>query len=817
MKLDEMTQFAKKNNNIDLATQIKSDNHLRISFHSLSKGLDITKRGDKGDKSEGPEEDSNIRQGTLMQVEVLLYRFKHPTAEALLTSTPQSLSYECTSLGKCVVPYSANGDVSDTHQTSSLSIPGSVLSWKGTNGVLGTHMLAFRVTPCVAEMEVENSIPERKRISRKRKANFDVGTKHVNNLLIPPNLQNGPLTDKSMVNGDITHSSTAPNGLINKVEPIKAVSKTDFLAESNELCNGHWEGNDIQLSSISSISRLQRKAPGGKKLPTIGEQMNELVVSYSRSLLAQDVGQKTKTKKRNEVQLLIDGDKSKTGWIPPDKVTTLTSDEMSLTSRSIRSTDDAVIGPIPRKRIQNDLSTDISQNGYSPDTTSTDTTCYPPPHKKPCIAFDAEPSMNHVKSASSSCSSSPSSNAPEHQDMSVYCAELVAFDSRQECLLLDGKYEILMQKCSQDSKKDAETCKRYSESLSSLEWDSMFSKHTVSENDGVDDIQSLTLNFTAKWFTDPPKSRPRDVINTAFDFVQLRKEYESIISKDLSKTKTDPLSRETSSNDTSSSLSSVESSLSSLKPIVFNFLYNKNTLQQTELKDNLVCPWCSLDCKYLYSLLKHMSLCHPRFQFTYSPADRGIATVDVRINKTYYTKEPSADPVERMGTNSINIKRRPTKCKSSTSLVVDKCDECSSDLSEFIAGKRLARPKLSRIFYHTQSCLPMMPNERDSEEENVTEWLKTTSMKMVDEFIDVNCGEKQFMKVWNLYMMENKIMADKQMPQACLTFAKEKKQELKEKSILYNLVTHIIYMCDIGLVPPCTLTEVIRVIQNDSP
>ena len=29
---------------------------------------------------------------------------------------------------------------------------------------------------------------------------------------------------------------------------------------------------------------------------------------------------------------------------------------------------------------------------------------------------------------------------------------------------------------------------------------------------------------------------------------------------------------------------------------------------------------------------------------------------------------------------------------------------------------------------------------------------------MVDEFIDVNCGEKQFMKVWNLYMMENKLV-----------------------------------------------------------
>lgn len=84
-------------------------------------------------------------------------------------------------------------------------------------------------------------------------------------------------------------------------------------------------------------------------------------------------------------------------------------------------------------------------------------------------------------------------------------------------------------------------------------------------------------------------------------------------------------------------------------------------------------------------------------------------------------------------------------------------------------------------FYHSQSCLPMLHNERDSEEEEgIAEWLKKTSMKvlmhaaftfkeiilvicsifgmikMVDEFIDVNFGEKQFMKTWNSYMMENR-------------------------------------------------------------
>ena len=78
----------------------------------------------------------------------------------------------------------------------------------------------------------------------------------------------------------------------------------------------------------------------------------------------------------------------------------------------------------------------------------------------------------------------------------------------------------------------------------------------------------------------------------------------------------------------------------------------------------------------------------------------------------------------------------------------------------------------------------MLPDERDSEEEDCTSWLKITSMKvmltcilqtnvlhcsfskinvyffsdlkMVDEFIDVNFGEKQFMKVWNSYMMDHK-------------------------------------------------------------
>ena len=52
--------------------------------------------------------------------------------------------------------------------------------------------------------------------------------------------------------------------------------------------------------------------------------------------------------------------------------------------------------------------------------------------------------------------------------------------------------------------------------------------------------------------------------------------------------------------------------------VSFNFLYSNNTLQKTESRLDLSCPWCSLSCGRIYSLLKHMAMCHPRFHFTYT-------------------------------------------------------------------------------------------------------------------------------------------------------------------------------------------------------
>ena len=53
-------------------------------------------------------------------------------------------------------------------------------------------------------------------------------------------------------------------------------------------------------------------------------------------------------------------------------------------------------------------------------------------------------------------------------------------------------------------------------------------------------------------------------------------------------------------------------------PVVYNFHYHGNSHLQTEARHSMRCPWCSMDCGYLYSLLCHLTLCHPRLTSVYT-------------------------------------------------------------------------------------------------------------------------------------------------------------------------------------------------------
>ena len=66
-------------------------------------------------------------------------------------------------------------------------------------------------------------------------------------------------------------------------------------------------------------------------------------------------------------------------------------------------------------------------------------------------------------------------------------------------------------------------------------------------------------------------------------------------------------------------------------PVVYNFHYHGNGHLQTEARHGMRCPWCSLDCGCLYSLLCHLTLCHPRLTSVYTVSVCVCVRVRVRV------------------------------------------------------------------------------------------------------------------------------------------------------------------------------------------
>lgn len=70
------------------------------------------------------------------------------------------------------------------------------------------------------------------------------------------------------------------------------------------------------------------------------------------------------------------------------------------------------------------------------------------------------------------------------------------------------------------------------------------------------------------------------------------------------------------------------------KSYVFQFVVSKSLKQRTQERTDFICPWCSLDCLQLYSLLKHLKLSHARCLYQYTEENQK-GHIDIFINDMY--------------------------------------------------------------------------------------------------------------------------------------------------------------------------------------
>nr|XP_022315324.1 polycomb protein suz12-like isoform X2 [Crassostrea virginica] len=257
--------------------------------------------------------------------------------------------------------------------------------------------------------------------------------------------------------------------------------------------------------------------------------------------------------------------------------------------------------------------------------------------------------------------------------------------------------------------------------------------------------------------------------------------------------------------------------------VFYQFLYNNSTRHQNEARDDLHCPWCALNCVHLYGLLKHLRLCHARFNFIYVPHPKGVR-IDVTINERYdgsYAGNPQNlysnvdigyafkrnGPVRRTPVTQVLVYRPKRPTESFTEFT-----EPESDIQinrQFMQGH-------NRLYYHTMTSEVIRPQEIDvdSEEETDPVWLRQKTVNMIDEFTDVNEGEKELMKLWNLHVMKYNFIADCQIPEACYSFVREHGVQMIKKNLFRNFLSHMVNLFDFSLIRPDVVHKTMQMLDE---
>lgn len=295
----------------------------------------------------------------------------------------------------------------------------------------------------------------------------------------------------------------------------------------------------------------------------------------------------------------------------------------------------------------------------------------------------------------------------------TYESELVVFDKHSRCLLKDGEYELLLQ-------ERYPTAKTYSPKKYPA-WEVIPKSSIEALDKAVNPFVGLQhcpkLKFRLVW----TKEKTADLVDRPLP-ITIKKE------DNLANKENQPDQNHNSGNATSTTVSAApagapttpdaqqltttstnESSNANVTNdggqiqlhqsteieaiidmsigqqtmhVVYQFIYNNNSLQQTEACDNFNCPWCTLNCLCLYSLLKHLKLCHDRFNFTYVPIPKG-ARIDVAINELYdgsYTGSPH----DLVGPSSAFSRTGPKRRSVVTSILVCRPKRTKPNLSEFL-------------------------------------------------------------------------------------------------------------------------------------
>ena len=151
-------------------------------------------------------------------------------------------------------------------------------------------------------------------------------------------------------------------------------------------------------------------------------------------------------------------------------------------------------------------------------------------------------------------------------------------------------------------------------------------------------------------------------------------------------------------------------------------------------------------------LLKHLSLCHPRFVFTYLPEIHEKPQIDMVLNPKIETEREDLSQGKKMkGSKRKTLK---PKKKSSYTLLLDvEPNREPLKLREFMEIRL-------RQFHRVDSGQHIMWKElrREMDDFKSPQWARDTETRRIDKNPRLNDQMRQMMKLWNEHIEQRELV-----------------------------------------------------------
>jgi len=405
-----------------------------------------------------------------------------------------------------------------------------------------------------------------------------------------------------------------------------------------------------------------------------------------------------------------------------------------------------------------------------------------PPSKKVCSESQTEDTDEKSKTKAMEDENEVFEKKQEHF-VATYSAELIVYDRHKNCLLTQGDYELLLQP-NEDTEKNTGK---------SSSWESKFKTKL-----GPFAAFSFgpTIKFKLSWDKTPLPSKPCSSLQEFHSDSKL------------------PLS-----NAADTKVNEI-SELAKSTRIFYQFIYNNSSRKQTEAQEGLQCPWCSLNCRRLYGLLKHLKLFHQRFSILYTKVKNGHR-IDVSINEGFES-QLDFDGIKDIG--FINIDDAPIKRIPQTDFYHKSRIQCKEELCEFaepdVDEVKLPAHSHGRTYYYVCNNQRVVDNSRfNCRKEDVIapDWLKEKTQEMIEEFTDVNSGEKELMKLWNLFMLNQRYLADFSVALGCELFVQKYAAIILEKNLLKNFILHLNSLMEFQVISQSAVVRAVELLHDVKP